>query len=247
MASTTSAPTLTAQFNPTPTIDIVTLETGAPVMVIDNALRDPEALVRHAEAHRSEFENAPFNAYPGIQLRMDEDFTQRLEELFSANLRRFLDARRTLRMHTRLAMVTTKPEDLQPRQIICHRDHQELAANESIAASVLYLFRDESLGGTSFYAPVKSEQETALLVHDSSTMLKDAFLAKYGLQSRYFDDMPAYFRRIGTVPAKWNRLIFYDGGTFHSGDIRSPDKLNADPRSGRLTLNGFFTCSRRAK
>jgi hypothetical protein len=48
------------------------------------------------------------------------------------------------------------------------------------------------------------------------------------------------------VPAKWNRLIFYDGDVFHTSDIREAGKLSDDPDSGRLTLNGFFTCSRRA-
>jgi hypothetical protein len=48
------------------------------------------------------------------------------------------------------------------------------------------------------------------------------------------------------VPAKWNRLIFYDGGMLHSGDIRKPERMSPDPRVGRLTLNGFFTSRRRA-
>jgi hypothetical protein len=47
--------------------------------------------------------------------------------------------------------------------------------------------------------------------------------------------------------AKWNRLIFYDGAMLHSGDIRRPEKLSADPRAGRLTLNGFFTSRRHAR
>jgi len=47
-----------------------------------------------------------------------------------------------------------------------------------------------------------------------------------------------------SIPAKWNRLIFYDGGVLHSGDITAPQKLSNDPVAGRLTLNGFFTCRR---
>ena len=41
-------------------------------------------------------------------------------------------------------------------------------------------------------------------------------------------------------------MIFYDGSIFHSGDIPVPEKLSADPHHGRLTLNGFFTCMRKA-
>ncbi len=41
-------------------------------------------------------------------------------------------------------------------------------------------------------------------------------------------------------------MIFYDGRIFHSGEIGSAQALNGDPMTGRLTLNGFFTCSRKA-
>jgi len=56
-----------------------------------------------------------------------------------------------------------------------------------------------------------------------------------------------YFGRIGSISAKWNRLIFYDGRVLHSGDITAPDLLSKDPVAGRLTLNGFFTCRRNLK
>jgi hypothetical protein len=39
-------------------------------------------------------------------------------------------------------------------------------------------------------------------------------------------------------------LIFYSGTVFHSGHITAPERLCDDPRRGRLTLNGFFTCRR---
>ena len=55
-----------------------------------------------------------------------------------------------------------------------------------------------------------------------------------------------YFKVIGRVPAKRNRIIFYDGNIFHSSDISQPEKLNASDNVGRLTINGFFTCTRRA-
>ncbi len=38
--------------------------------------------------------------------------------------------------------------------------------------------------------------------------------------------------------------LFRDPELGGSGDIAAPDRLSADPRSGRLTLNGFFTCRR---
>ena len=55
-----------------------------------------------------------------------------------------------------------------------------------------------------------------------------------------------YFEQIGSINAKWNRVVFYDGDMYHSGDILNVDKLSADPQVGRLTINGFFSCTKKA-
>lgn len=103
---------------------------------------------------------------------------------------------------------------------------------QCIAASVLYLFGDAALGGTSFYVPRRPMDEIARLVHDSRTMGVEAFSARHGLRAGYMSGSNAYFELVLTVPARWNRLIFYDGGVFHCGQIAAPEKLSADPRSG---------------
>ena len=114
------------------------------------------------------------------------------------------------------------------------------------AASVLYLFRDPALGGTSFYVPRQSAAQTDRLVADSLTLDASEFSTRYGLQPGYMDGNNAYFERIAQVPAAWNRAIFYDGGLFHSADLQLPASLDPDPMRGRLTLNGFFHCKRNA-
>ncbi len=60
------------------------------------------------------------------------------------------------------------------------------------------------------------------------------------------DGSNAYFDCVARVPPAWNRMILYDAGFFHSGDIGRPDLLTSDPATGRLTLNCFFTCRRAA-
>lgn len=236
----------TALFNPRPRIERLQLADGQSCLVVDDALMQPESLRHHAVIHCDRFVRAPFNAYPGIELPMTAEISAQLGEFFMLHIRSLLGARRTLRMNSRMAMTTLPPSELQARQWICHRDSAWIAAEHRIAASVLYLFENERLGGTSFYAPTRSEQETDLLVHDSSTQSNEAFAGKYRLQSAYMAGSNDYFERIGSVPAKWNRMIFYDGRTFHSADIGSPQALSSDPLTGRLTLNGFFTCSRKA-
>ena len=232
-------------FNPRPQIQAIHFPNGQSCWIVDDALVKPEALLQLAVEQSHAFQLAQFNAYPGIQLPMAADISDRLDDFFRLNIRTLLNARRTLRMHCRLAMVTLQPKELQPRQWICHRDSAGLEPGQCIAASVLYLFRNTALGGTSFFVPKKSAGDTSLLVHDSGTASNEVFAQKYGIRQGYLNESNDYFEKLYTVPAKWNRMIFYDGSIFHSGEIPHPEKMSADPLTGRLTLNGFFTCTKK--
>jgi hypothetical protein len=233
-------------FNPNPRIQEIRLTRQISCLVIDDAVLHPGRLVALAVQHRDKLRSSPFNAYPGVLFPTPDEISMRLNEFFMLHIRKLIGARRTLRMHSRLSMVTTPPEQLEARQIICHRDSQNVPANQCIVASVLYLFHDVSLGGTSFFLAKKSAHETALFVHDSSTLAVDAFCAKHNIKRAYFTNSHEFFEKIGTIPAKFNRMIFYDGNIFHTGDIAAPEKMHRDPEVGRLSLNGFFTCTRHA-
>lgn len=233
-------------FNPDPRIQRVPILPGRDCLVIDDALLEPERLLRFAQEHRAAFEKSPYNAYPGIELTLPDALSARLDEFFARHVRASLGARRTLRMYSRLALVTHRPDQLQPRQWICHRDRMEIETGRTVAACVLYLFHDASLGGTSFFQPRRPALEIDQLVHASGVMPGDAFSARFGIAPGYPLETNAWFEKRLTVPAAFNRLIFYDGMLFHAGDIRAPDRLSDDPAVGRLTLNGFFTCRRTA-
>ncbi len=233
-------------FNPRPRIEVLPIDGAHACYVIDDALLHAEQLVAYAVAHRENFALAPHNAYPGVELRMPDDFSIRLEDFFRQHVRSRLGARRTLRMYSRLAMATLPSAALQPRQWICHRDRMAFASNQCIAASVLYLFHDATLGGTGFFLPKQQASEIDLMIHESGALEPGAFARKYGVAAGYLTASNAHFEQVLAVPARWNRLIFYDGDVFHTSDIHAPEKLSDDPRNGRLTLNGFFTCSRRA-
>jgi len=233
-------------FNPDAKIEHVVLDNGAACHVVDDALRDPDAFVAWAVAHAGAFRQVDFNAYPGTYLMTPAEVERALEQFFIVRMRQFFDARRLLKMHCRLSMITLPPEALRPYQWLCHTDRFGLDASQSIQASVLYLFRDSSLGGTSFYAPARSTDETAQLFADTTTLSNEAFTARYGIQPGYIGASNAWFTRVGGVPARWNRLIFYDGAVLHSGDIPDPARLSTDPAQGRLTFNGFFVSRRHA-
>ena len=75
-------------------------------------------------------------------------------------------------------------------------------------------------------------------------MPPEVFAAQYGVRAGYMTQGNAWFEKLLAVPPRFNRAVFYSGAIFHAGDILAPERLSADPRRGRLTLNGFFTCRR---
>ena len=234
-------------FNSRPTIQTIALTAGVRVHVIDDVLSDPGRWVALATEHRDAFESAPFNAYPGLELRMPDELSARLDAFFAEHIRARLGARRTMRMYSRLAMATRPVDELEPRQWICHRDRLEVGPDRVIAASVAYLFKDAALGGTAFFVPRRDAHETAMLIHESGQLAPAEFTRKYGIPPSYPVASNDWFEKVGTVEAKWNRMIFYDGGAlFHSSDIEAPERLCVDPARGRLTWNGFFVCRRAA-
>lgn len=232
-------------FNPAPRIETVPIAPGHDALVIDNALTEPQRWVDLATSHRGDFAMLEHNAYPGIELRMPDALSARLELFFATHIRARLGARRTLRHYSRLSLATRRPEQLEPRQWICHRDRLDPAPDRCVAACVLYLFRDPGLGGTAFFTPTRTQQDTALLLHESGTLAAAEFACKYGIAPGYQTASNAWFEKTASVPARWNRLIFYEGGSvFHCSDIAAPERLSDDPARGRLTLNGFFVCRR---
>lgn len=230
-------------FNPGPRVEVLEVGPGQVCIVIDDALIDPDGLVAWVDAHR--FEPAQANAYPGQLMEAVPVLEQSLDGFFSQHARRRLGGRRTTSMYARFSLLTLAPAALRPGQRMCHRDRVVIDPREAVcAASVLYLFHDPRLGGTSFYRPRGTPEQTDRLLADAQQLGDEAFEARYGVNPGYMTASNDFFEQTGHVPATWNRLIFYDGGQFHSAQIEHPELLSADARRGRLTFNGFFACRR---
>lgn len=242
MQATLRAPLL--RFNPRPRLDLVDIGDGHRCLVADDALLEPEAWVDHAAAHAQAFSERPNNGFPGPELHLPETALASLDDFFALHARRLVGARRTLRRYARLSLATRAPAALSPWQWFCHTDRLEDGPGQVVGASVLYLFKDAALGGTGFYRPRRPAAYIAALVKSSGTLPGDEFAARSGIPRGYMTDSNEWFERVAGVPARFNRLILYPGHVFHSGDITAPEKLSADPRRGRLTINGFFVCRR---
>ncbi|MGZ5831447.1 MAG: DUF6445 family protein [Telluria sp.] len=225
-----------------PSIQVLPIAGAAPCLVIDDFLEDPEMLRDFACRHPEQFQSGRHHAYPGPELLMPQEFSTQLDAFFSQHIRRRLGARRTTNMFSRLAMVTLRPEELTPLQRLCHHDNYADGGGEIFPAMVLYLFDAPELGGTSFYAPKMTEAKIVERQEQWRDMDSASFSAAIGSPPGYMCASNPFFDLIATVPARWNRAIFYDGGLYHSAHITRPELLSSDPRKGRLTLNGFWRC-----
>ena len=233
-------------FNPHLSVATVPLGNGQCCYVVDDALLEPERMVAWANAQKEAFRPVDFSAYPGQFVYLPPADNVAIQTFFLQHMRGRFDARRLVRLHARLSMVTLAPQALRPAQWLCHKDHFGLEPTQSIQASVLYLFDNESLGGTGFFEPARPADEMAALFADAIALPAAEFSARYDIAPGYLRASNPYFRRIGGVPARWNRMVFYDGTILHTGDILTPWQLSDDPLRGRLTLNGFFTSRRHA-
>lgn len=230
-----------AMFNPSPRIDVLPITPRQACLVVDDVLLDPAAWRAFAVQHADRFAEAGHNAFPGPELRLPEFLSDPLAAFFDRHLRAPLGARRTVRMHARMSLVARAPRSLAPMQRLPHIDRLALEPGQRAFASVLYLFDDAALGGTAFYRPRRPPAEVLGLLGDAARLDGDAFAAHHGIGAAYPGPSP-WFERVLSVPARCNRLIAYDGGVFHAGQIDAPGRLSTDPALGRLTVNAFFVC-----
>jgi hypothetical protein len=232
-------------FNPAARLSVVPTGSGGLCVVVDEALANPQG-VRHWAAGQTYLAPVGY-PYPGHVADVPGEMNARIADFFSRHVRAHLGVRRALNLSARLSVIDTPPGQLAPVQWLCHRDRLvEQGSDLLFAASVLYLFDDPGLGGTSFYAPRQSIAATEQLVADSQQLQAHDFGERYALQPAYMAGSNAYFERTAQVAAAWNRLIFYDGSAFHSADVDAT-RLWSDPLRGRLTLNSFITGRRASR
>ena len=231
-------------FHPEPRVRVVPLPHGGHCVVVDNALANPEGVRQWAASQA--FRPSTHFPYPGLVLDAPKVLGERMADFFAKHARAPLGGRRTLHQEARLSLLNTPPEALDPMLWLCHRDIVLVDRSLLCAASVLYLFHDPALGGTSFYRPLRDSQEIDRVLEDSFKLDGPTFSARHGVEPGYMKGDNAYFARVAKVLAVWNRAIFYDGSRFHSPDVDQPTLLSSDALRGRLTLNGFFTCKRQA-
>jgi hypothetical protein len=226
--------------NARPRISVVPIFDGHLCVIVDDFMRDPTELVDYAVRNHALFQDDVRNYYPGPELPLGGAFAARLRDAFLQYARAPLKARRVHRMMSRLSLVTRRPDEVLPAQRLPHRDMDGLPEGEGAAAMVLYLFKDERFGGTSFFRPRMPMEEITALMQELKRRELAGEAPPSDLPSTYAIESSRYFEKVLTIAPRYNRAIFYDGRLFHSGDLHTPGLMVNDPLTGRLTVNAGF-------
>jgi hypothetical protein len=211
-------------------------EEGAPLLVIDNLVSDPDRLVRKASS--SHFLKQP-TMFPGIRAPAPLSYQQFLQDLLNPLLQKCfgLEPARFVFPMCHFSLVTQAPQELAFLQRVPHID----SVRGDGLATVHYLFRG-NWGGTAFYRHRKSGFEYIdekrhrayfdCLAHES--------LHDDATGAGYIDEDTALFQRIADVEGVFNRMVVYRRNSLHSGRIDNTQVPPADPVTGRLSINSFI-------
>ena len=229
--------------NPQATIELRQIDDDNICVVVDDFLINPESAVEYAALYADRFD-IPHRSYPGLVAEIRPAFTEGIQRFVRSSMsKHFPFLRGGIDAYSLFSMTTLKPDELSNLQRLCHSDPRTRLGRANYAG-LLYLFKDESLGGTGFYRwrdRPTMEKATALELQDPDAAL--AFLKEhyptYRAPPCYMTESNEIAELIDVVPAKFNRWVFYSGDLPHSAYITSPEKLSDDFHVGRLTLNCF--------
>ncbi len=212
-------------------------------VIVDEFLQDPHKIVEFAAQHADKFSIAE-SYYPGVQFDVDDGVMTDIYRFIRSKMtKHFSFLRGGMELWTNLSMVTLQPDELSIKQRLCHTDPDTSPERVNYAA-ILYLFENVDLGGTGFYRWKDFEmlqKANAIELIDSEkahAFLQENF-ATFREPACYMTESNELAERLCTIPARFNRMIFYSGDVPHSGAITAPELLSSDFRTGRLTLNLF--------
>jgi len=210
-----------------------------PVIVIDEFLSNPDALVNFASS--SAHFAAPKNWYPGLRaeplpqpyvIEIIGALHSVIGETFGLPVEGNVDA------NSYFGLATVAPDALSTLQRLPHFD----TANPRQIALLHYLCAAPH-GGTSFYRHRSTGYESIDAQgqrHYFDSL--DRELKTHGAPpARYMSGDDDLYEEIGRFDAKFNRLLVYRSRVLHSANVNAAMGLSRDPRAGRLTANIFLT------
>lgn len=209
----------------------------APLIVIDDFADSAESLVDHAAA--KVFADVA-SYYPGVRSKAPLSYQQ----FVVATLRPIvteqfgLNAAALRFSACYFSLVTTPPAQLTYLQRIPHID--SLLPSE--LAFVHYLFRAEH-GGTSFYRHRATgfESVDALRKAEYWRHVEAEQNSPFAPDASYIHGTTALYEETARQDGVFNRMLLYRRNSLHSATLGAEFVPSANPRQGRLSLNGFLT------
>jgi Family of unknown function (DUF6445) len=207
----------------------------AAVLVIEDLDSQPQSLVDAAAALPSFDVRAPY--YPGIRAPAPRDYLARLVAQLRPLVEQSYGWRDAEIIEANFSLVTTPPEALVPYQRIPHVD-----GTDPDELAVLHYLCGPEKGGTSFYR----HRSTGLEVLSPENIGDYAQAVNREVRengippARYVDGETPLFDCIARYEARFNRALVYRGSSLHSGNIPATFVPDANPRTGRLTVNTFL-------
>jgi hypothetical protein len=205
-----------------------------PLMVVDNVLADPEAMINAAQ--RADFYVPEHTKYPGRNAPLPEGYYQTVVTALRGPIEAAFGLPRDVwvKFFGFFALATTPADQAEPIQKIPHHD----TVDPGRLALVHYLCRGD-FGGTGFFRHKSTGFESV----DAAREAAYVAAAKPELEAAslrgYADAGMANYELAGEAEMVFNRLIIYRTHVLHSGLLgRGP--LSHDPAIGRLTANGFI-------
>jgi Family of unknown function (DUF6445) len=227
-----------ASLNPAARVRIMPVgRSREPVVVVDDALLDPEAAIDEAAALRFAAADEGRGGFPGIRARAPKPFAESLVRGAMPLIERVfgLKAKLLSGFDASFSIVTTPPAALHPLQRIPHidtRDPRRLA--------ILYYLGRGSMGGTAFFRQDSTGlEQVGPDSFDAYYAARRAGLALLPAESGYPEAGTPGYTETAHFGAQFNRLLVYRSCSLHSGVVPSSSSLSADPRLGRLTANIF--------
>lgn len=209
---------------------------GHPLLIIDNAISEPERLIESAET--AVFERPAHTRYPGLNAPLPDYYGKGILGAVNPLLARGFGMPAHLRktMFGFLALATQAPENLEPIQKVPHHD----SPDPFRIAMVHYLCRDMT-GGTGFFRHKATgfEGVDARRRPDYARIAAAELEASGDQLTHHVTDVTPNYELIDFAELKFNRLIIYRSHVLHSGLLEGA-ALTDDPRTGRLTANSFI-------
>ncbi len=213
-----------------------------PLLVIDDVLADPDALIAVASA--ASWTRPEHTQYPGLNAPLPAAYSQAVIRALRPMLQRAfgIPAQRALNFFGFLALATQAPDELKPIQKIPHRD----SPDPFRIAMVHYLCRGQA-GGTAFFRHITTGFESIdarrAETYETAAAAELAEAAPY--LTRHVTAATPNYQQLDHAELRFNRLVVYRSHVLHSG-LLDEAHLTDDPATGRLTANSFIEVARPA-